>query len=185
MLDTFNEERYPIIKNLIKGTDLATRFMFAEQPLIRSLRLTLFAFFIKLYPVRKKINVLLSETQYNYEHSSIVSEHWNNSNGFKAGDRVPNEILSIQDKKIFLFDLLQGTSSIILIFSSSPQAVLLKKQMAHFAKAYIVSRDSRVYESFGLYEGVYIIRPDGYVGFRADFLDTDGCVHYFDTILKK
>ena len=173
LLKTFNEERYPIVKKLLKGTDFATVIMFSENPVLLALKNFILPIVNLLKPVKNVLSKNMSELLINYEDSSIVNEDWVGLGGIKAGHRAPD--VTINSKQ--LFDLLKNPKHCILVFGDV-------KKFKHFSdQANIYSLSSKAAKKYGIdKEGVYIIRPDGYIGYRSNKLNIEGCENYFSNL---
>jgi len=185
LLDTFNEERYPIIKTIIRTTDISTKIFFSKNVLLEKLKKIAFSIIDSSKMLKKKINKMLSGVIINYTSSSIVSENWKTKGGISAGERALPTSLPLKKSHFQLFDLLKSEKHTLLIFT--PNSNTIKKFTKHFSKLstiYNITKISKeLTKKYGiLKEGIYIIRPDGYVGFRSDFIDEKGCEHYFKTL---
>jgi 3-(3-hydroxy-phenyl)propionate hydroxylase len=176
LLDTFNEERYPIVKEILKGTDVATKFALSNNYFLLLLKSLLLPVIDLVKPIKKELVRNMSELLINYENSSIVKENWKSTKGIKAGYRALDIKIS---KKKQLFDVLKKGRHCILIFGNSGKF----RKLSKFSEVYSVKVKSKAGRLYGVEkEGIYIIRPDGYVGYRCDELNLGGCEGYFDMI---
>lgn len=175
LLDTFNEERYPIVEGILRGTDVATRIVLSNSLLSFVLRGVLFPLVDLISPIKKAIVENMSELLINYEDSSIVSEDWNGRGGIEAGHRAPD--VTVGSKQ--LFDLLKKPKHRILVVGDVKKFA----QFSDRATIHSVRSNSKAAKKYGLdKEGVYIIRPDGYVGYRSNTLNVEGCEAYFEKL---
>ena len=173
LLETFNEERYPIVKSILEGTDVATKIALSENRILLALKRLLFPVVNLIRPIKKAMVRNMSELRINYDDSSIISEDWKGLGGIKAGHRAPD--VTISSKKQ-LFDLIKSPRHCMLVFGD----VKMFKHFSDKANLYSVSANSEAAKVYGIHkEGVYIIRPDGYIGYRSNTLNINGCENYF------
>lgn len=132
--------------------------------------------------------------------------------GPRPGDRAPDVELTHNSTSMRLFELLRGTKHSLLLFdgvAATPEGYRnLARIAGHMAERYsehiqvhvIVPHDTRpdaltwqgsvildhegaVHDRYGASaECLYLIRPDGYVGYRAQPADADKLLAYLETI---
>ena len=71
LLDTYNEERLPIIKQLLATTEKATDFFNSESPYVHALIEHAFPIALSFEPIRRKSASIVSELGGNYRSSSL------------------------------------------------------------------------------------------------------------------
>ena len=164
LLDTYEEERLPIAAWLLGVTTKLHRQIFtANANLQRD------AEFLQL--------------ALNYRGSSLVRGETSVSTTLQAGDRAPDSpVEDRQGKAIRLFDLFRGTHFTLLEFAADSVAGVDQGATGDesFLRRYrvlrsgeVASRDGDVvakedfaWKSYGVEsDGLFLIRPDGYVGF--------------------
>ena len=86
LLDTFNEERYPIVKDIFKWTDFGTKIFFSKNVLLRKFKKIIFSVADYSKKIKKRLNKAMSGVLTDYGFSSIVSENWKGNKGIDAGE---------------------------------------------------------------------------------------------------
>lgn len=207
LLDSYEAERLPIGESVRRGTHWATRIVTLRNPVARAIRNRLAAWLSRVHSVRRRLTRELSELGVNYRGSPIVAEDWRGSpTGPKAGDRVPDVQLD-SGSPDRLFNVLNGTRHTLLLFEGSaggPDGTidairdLVRQRWAELVVAYritrtagtdagesILDRDGRLHRRFGArLPCVYLIRPDGYVGYRAQPPDPDRFAAAVERVLR-
>ncbi len=125
ILDSYHEERYPIGKQVLKGTDKLTKTATLKSPMKRKLRDIIFRILDWTKIAQRTMVPVLAEINYNYRKTSLVKAKginrlsWALGAGPCAGDRALDSSL-IDDKngKIKLYDILGGTPFHLLLFLS-------------------------------------------------------------------
>jgi 2-polyprenyl-6-methoxyphenol hydroxylase-like FAD-dependent oxidoreductase len=129
LLDTYQEERYPVGQAVLRGTDLGTRLVLARNPVARAFRERVIPVAAGLAPVRDRLLAAISQLAVNYRDSPVSVDADANTRdeargwfrrppaGLQAGDRVSD--IPLLDAgtggAISLFDLIaQGW--ILLLF---------------------------------------------------------------------
>jgi 2-polyprenyl-6-methoxyphenol hydroxylase-like FAD-dependent oxidoreductase len=96
LLDSYGAERAPIARDVLHGTDQATRTVDARSPVLEAIRNRVASFLSELDSVPQQISMGLSELGVNYRESPIVAEDLHgiaslhDFPGPHAGDRVPD-----------------------------------------------------------------------------------------------
>ncbi len=194
LLDTYDLERRPIAEAVLQGTDQATRLITLRNPLARWTRDRLIANLAPLRRFRHFVSEAISELRLNYPDSPLSAEDWNckPNEGPRPGERVPDLILDASSGEPGrLFDLLRGTRFTLLLFEAgegetanmlSTVADLVNQRYSEYVNVfrvvsskessrtgpYLDDPDHRIHQHFGARTpSLYLIRPDGHVGYRA------------------
>ncbi|HEX5992836.1 MAG TPA: FAD-dependent monooxygenase [Thermomicrobiales bacterium] len=127
LLDTYQAERHPIARGVLRGTHLGTRLFLAQNSLMRAVREYVVPAIVDIPPVRHRILGAVSQLTINYRGSPLSVDADNreegrrwlhrNARGPRAGDRVPDATLidACGSTPVALFDLIsQGW--VLLIF---------------------------------------------------------------------
>ena len=127
LLDTYQAERHPIARGVLRGTHLGTRLFLAQNSLMRAVREYVVPAIVDIPPVRHRILGAVSQLTINYRGSPLSVDADNreegrrglhrNARGSRAGDRVPDATLidACGSTPVALFDLIsQGW--VLLIF---------------------------------------------------------------------
>ena len=185
LLDTFGLERRPVAASILRGTDFATRAVLIKNPVGRGLRNSALSTFAKVAPLRRRTLDGVAELRVRYRRSPIVQESIRpkRRRGLRpvlAGDRAPDFKLPGDTGATRLYAKLGRTEHIVLFFTDGSRDGL---QGAHHCATGLGTMDGWITESlilpppygqqvYGLSgPTVLAIRPDGYVGLRADVAD--------------
>ena len=156
-----------------------------------------------LPPAQHKAFRALSELDIAYDVSRFVEDGESKlSGGPIPGQRAPNAAIA---RHRDVFDLISGYSFTVLALSRKPldagetdrvwsQLGTIGREAdgvkAHLVARVPVGRDPHVvfveradvFDAYGLKEAdsqaIYLVRPDGYVAWRGDGLDVEGCRHF-------
>lgn len=122
ILDSYQIERRPIAKHVLKGSTLMTSLITLKNYLLRQIRNHVLAFLVRKEVVNKKIAAAISETDIHYHNSPITTDkfcqNWLNKNHarIKAGDHLFDGTVSQHGKLLRLFDLVRGVKFCVLLF---------------------------------------------------------------------
>jgi 2-polyprenyl-6-methoxyphenol hydroxylase-like FAD-dependent oxidoreductase len=188
LLDTYNEERHFIAKNLYNVTDRFFRIMTNKSPLGNFFRINIFpALFRTLTSfetIRNKSLMRMSQLSVKYPKSSLNRKGRNapGSNSPVAGQRVPYCQLIIEG---IATDTLQLSEtyhfSVIIAYTEENQlkAFAVKefyqRNFNYPVKVYLFlqSKNPLLFKTWGITDtAVYIIRPDGHIIFGSSALET-------------
>ncbi|TLY48184.1 MAG: hypothetical protein E6K54_02810 [Gammaproteobacteria bacterium] len=185
LLDTYETERHPIGKILLKTTDQFFSLLTAPGFLISKLRNWLLPLLIKflfskrnlekhLFWFISQLNIHYDKNQFNYE---IIDKAYSNfKGGICPGHRAPNAPANTSD----LFTFLAEKPFNILCFKIREERVnnsiekingLIKNYKAWLQVHVFVlsSANKLLFKRYGVTSSaIYVIRPDGYVGFRIN-----------------
>src|SRR4030095_8310496 len=127
LIDTYNEERLPFAKRLVRTTDRAFSLITSENIIIEFLRVKIIPFLsgllLKREFFRKFIFKAVSQTGIEYRSRSLSL---NNGNDFlkdsaKAGDRTPYVFLNLNGNRTNIYELLKKPCFHLLIFGDEPE----------------------------------------------------------------
>ena len=185
LLHTYETERHAVGKILLKTTDQFFSLLTASGFLISKLRNVLLPWVIKflfskrniekhLFWFISQLNIHYVENQFNYE---IIDKSYSSfKGGVCPGHRAPNAPANASD----LFTLLAEKPFNILYFEvrkvseskSLEKIISLTKNYKQWLKVHIFdlsSTNKLLFERYGvIFSAIYVIRPDGYVGFRIN-----------------
>jgi hypothetical protein len=117
--------------------------------------------------MQNQIVSFISETAIHYRDSSIVTDAGGSGN-LRAGDRMPNPEVTLAN----------GTQQALLAPLTRPQHLLITQHIPDPTRLASSPRDvtlvelapqqlSEVAEHFDSEAGMWLVRPDGYLGFRG------------------
>ena len=134
LLDTYQAERHPIARGVLRGTHLGTRLFLAQNPLMRAVREQAVPAIVSIAPIRRRILAAVSQLTIGYRGSflSVDADSRDEARGWlrlhgrglRAGERVPDGTLidTRGSTSVALFDLIsQGWA--LLIFPGDEATV--------------------------------------------------------------
>jgi len=189
LLDSYNEEREPVARMVLTLTDRLTRMGTMQNPLGRHVRDALLSILTGMHPVEDRIAETMAEIGIHYRRSSIV--FGNGGQALRAGDRAPDcEFIVGTDRRLVrLYELLHEPVHHLLIFvDQEPELEAgafceeIAQAFAGVIKAFVVTSAAHECSSTSLRDvdgvalfncraesgTIFLIRPDGYIGFRGD-----------------
>lgn len=142
LLDTYEEERQPVARATLRGTDFATRLGMLNRPLARRVRGTVAGFLSSFDAVQERITRTVAELDVHYRRSSAVLDDTSAmplggqlvdrflfARGPHAGDRAPDVPLGDGDDR--LHDAFAGVRATLLVFVSTPEGAADAALLAH------------------------------------------------------
>ena len=180
LLDSYEAERKPVDEAVIRQTDRATRLVSLHGIVARFIRDHMMSLLTQIPAVAEQLGEGLSGLAVNYRHSPIVEEHGAGMAGLAAGDRAPDAPLAAAKDAVplRLYDLFTEHRHVLLLLGDGPESTLPGFPETVFAAHRIlppgvsggdfIDREGMVAKCYGPAPAAYVIRPDGYVGFRGD-----------------
>lgn len=180
LLDTFEEERKPIARLVLRGTSAASNLVFGMNPIVRFLREQLVFRFLRTAFAQRRLFGRVSQLEVNYRESSLAA-HFDQSFSrirVRAGDRAPDVVFKRGSEKVSLFQLI-GSFGMLALFGPGQNSHRMTAALAGLhIRSFIVSAQSagtlpdeyledlhgdfaRLYGANGPF--LYLIRPDGHV----------------------
>ncbi len=204
LLDSYQAERYPIVKAIVKDTEKLTRFIISENVFFIWARNMIVRFLQNRKSFLNKIAMKMTQLSIDYQNSPIIDYHTINRQSPKPGMRTPD--VQIQNGK-HLFDYLQNPKHNILLFSgqnpsnhimtdlqeiqkwitenyaSLTCSFIVINDPAQISNTTIYDSDLLIHKKFNIqHPGIYIIRPDSYIGACNATIDKKIISQYFDKI---
>jgi 2-polyprenyl-6-methoxyphenol hydroxylase-like FAD-dependent oxidoreductase len=181
LLDTYQEERVPVMRNVLRETEAITDLMTSRRPLVRRLLRGLAPRLGRARPVQQLVPFRVSQIAIGYRRSPL-SVNRGRAGRLRAGDRVPDQPVSSrvahgdawQDRSLFgLLDPSRFTLLIVHPVGSDAAGVDWCEAVRPWPVIRVVgiappsdaSARARFEANFGRSRGVLLVRPDGYVGF--------------------
>jgi FAD binding domain len=169
LLETYHDERHPNAMSLINTTDRAFSVLVSGHPLARFVidwvvpRLAPIA--LKNKRMQKRFFMSFSQTGLNYRHRTLSLEHLHAQ--VKAGDRFP--WFMDDDQDVFL--KMTGTRFTLFALGDwSTHNPHLEQWRSSLLEVVCISNQG-AYLKTGLTDGLYLVRPDGYIGLSTKNLD--------------
>jgi 2-polyprenyl-6-methoxyphenol hydroxylase-like FAD-dependent oxidoreductase len=168
LLDTYEEERRPNALKLINTTDRLFNYLVSDHPFARFVidwvlpRLAPVA--LKSRWLQRRFFLTFSQTALNYRARSLSVNTL--SAPIQAGDRFPWFSSNGDD----VFNRMSGTTFTLFAVGSWAKRV---DSLAHWQNAVdVVSiTDAAAARAAGLVDGLYLVRPDGYISLTCQDLD--------------
>ncbi len=178
LLASYDRERKPVAHNSFEQTSAAARIATASSWLLERIRDGILSRLGSLEPVHEHVHDSPTQVGLHYRHSPIVCE-CGGSSLLHAGDRAPDcEVIDETGSRARLFKFLNEPLHTALMIAPPEDADLQR-----FAQLFITYRDimhgavlvdgDAYFRANYMQEGggLYVIRPDGYVGFRGSARD--------------
>lgn len=169
LLDSYEEERGEVGKELLRFTKRGLKLASTSNPILERARDALAPIVTKLPPVQHSAMGFVSETAIEYRSSSAVQDYGGDGH-LRAGDRLPDLPLKNSGGCSALLE--DWTSPWHRVFGLNLDAddiETLRKNVRH-ADVVSLSTADLGYEGrrlFGDDGKLFVLRPDGYLGFRA------------------
>ncbi len=193
LLDSYQSERQPIIKDIATQADDLTNMVLFDKSFINKLRK--FSKDISKHPeLSKQIGEQLTQVDIQYKNSPIINyEKIPDENSPQPGERAPNVKIN---NSFTLYSFLHNAYYNILIFNNHPATDedlskikelenLINKNFSSIVKMFIISKENtneinniildtsnRISQRYqATHSAIYIIRPDNYIGYYNNEID--------------
>jgi hypothetical protein len=194
LLDSYEIERAPVASAVLRETEMLTRMLTLENTAARHLRDRIMPVLTGTARIEHSIATQDAEVDVTYHRSPIVHERHGRhgearaAGAPRAGERAPDvEGLEHDGRGARLFDLLRGSRHVLLLFPGAQSngalagaASELEMRYGELVRTLVVTPDvasgpqvlrdprgelQRRYHA--AQACVYLVRPDGYIGFAA------------------
>lgn len=180
LLDTYDEERKPIAREVLRSTSAVSSIIFAMNPIARCVREWLLFPILRTQFVQRRLFAKLSQLEMNYRGRSL-SAHFDGMFSrvrVRAGDRAPDVVFKKAGEKVPLFQLLGSCGMIALLGQSENSHEIAGALAALGVRPFIVwpkGAETQPAESLEDFYGdfarlygargpfLYLLRPDGHV----------------------
>jgi hypothetical protein len=169
ILDSYEEERGEVGRALLRFTERGLKLATISNPIVEKLRDTFAPIVVLLPPVQRGAVGFVSETAIEYRSSSIVADYGGDGH-MRAGDRLPD--LPLQNRIVRSSLLEDWTAPKHRVFGLNLDKDDIETMKREIRDAEVVAvATSDFYDEGRRLLGddgkVFVLRPDGYVGFRA------------------
>jgi hypothetical protein len=189
LLDTYGEDRIPVIRNVLTKTERLTAAIGSENPVFRTIFNHVAPLVVGTEFVQEKSAARMSQVALNYRESSLSETHGYHGS-LRAGDRVPDMTLRVMNKaggaeqappEVRLFSPVgplpvhavlrqRGRSGGTARRDSSEAGGLagLHRRLSDRAVESDAVESKHFASVFGSSPGMVLMRPDSYVGFMGE-----------------
>jgi 2-polyprenyl-6-methoxyphenol hydroxylase-like FAD-dependent oxidoreductase len=172
LLDTYDAERRPVARTLLRGTDVMFAAMVSRGPgglLIRHFAPGLVLRLLLVPAIRRRLVRFMSELGIGYPHSPL---------SVNGGDRAPDATFRRADGTTGqVFDLFRVPGYVALLLGDAPELTATADRINHLYGADVdahVIADPTVRAKYGVPNGGQIlVRPDRYIALRTASTDAN------------
>lgn len=142
LLDTYETERQPVARAVLRGTDIGTRLLLGANPAGRGFREYVLPVVTALGPVRERLLAVVSELMIGYRHSPLSVDapdeddgrlRLERCGGLRAGVRIPDAELQGRDgRPVRLFECF-SRGWMMLLFAGETGASEQPREIARLA----------------------------------------------------
>ena len=198
LLDSYEAERYPVAKTVLRGSDRGFALETASHPVARWVRANIATRLVgpltRLNAVRSAIFALFSQTWIGYPHSPAVADKRSRRARPRPGDRAPFGRFQITNQRASVFDVCGGARHHLLLFEaptpdtrSSSRRHMLEGILARYAVDITIhdvpAAEPTLHARYGARTPlVWLIRPDGHLAYSGAPDNLDGLRSYLDRI---
>ncbi len=192
LLDTYEEERMPVARAVVAATHRAFALATSRSPLLRVVRPRVAGLAVatlrRSAPLRRRAFRMIGELDVRYRRRALTREGQPRlKRGPRAGDRLPDAPL----RDGTLQRALPATAFAIVLAGppgSWPQDGIAHEWGSLLETVHVDEvRDPAAHHRLGLRRGDvahWVIRPDGYIGYRAGGDDVTGALAYLRSALR-
>jgi hypothetical protein len=161
LLDTYDRERGLVGDRLLRRTSLGLAAATTTNPFLRRLRNSLARSASHLDTIQTRLTAFISETDIHYPRSPIAVDHGGGDAHLQPGHRVPNPPLPTGGH---LLDPLSTGRHLAIL----PPDISIPDFLRTFASITELSPTTHELQHLlGTQNQIFLIRPDGYLGFRG------------------
>ena len=171
LLDTYQADRLPLIKTLIRTTETATRAFNSTNPIVHQLITRIAPIALATDQVQNRATAMLGEIGVNYRDSPI-SKPGGRIGHLQAGDRLPDVDVTIAGEPAHLYDLLDLTRLTLLVTDPAAdteqlapwqEILTIRHIAADTGEPDLPGPDRQFAADLKSHPGLLLIRPDAYV----------------------
>jgi 2-polyprenyl-6-methoxyphenol hydroxylase-like FAD-dependent oxidoreductase len=182
LLDTYNAERLPNAKNLVKTTDTFFNLVASPNPFLVFVRLYIFPYVANLLfsldVVKRFVFPRISQIAINYRRSNLSKNH--GTFKVKAGDRMPYFQMNNQS----VYDRMNEPKFHLLAFGGDGFAGV-GSDLEDLLDVRNLALTTEVAEIFGNDKPfIVLVRPDNYIGLISSVPSLDEVNEYMAKVLK-
>ncbi len=213
-LETYDEERHPVARNVLRITNLFFRSAFSSRPWVRWIRRFLGAWLLKQHWIQTRMRDFVSELYVHYRGSSLVKSDLRWKRFPLAGDRIPDGVFvdAATRKEVRIFDLLRSLEHVLLVCADDADGFSkgqrigdeVSRRFGLHVQVYqvwtgvgspkefttrhpiLLDPSSQVSDALGMpHDGLLLMRPDGYIGFTGRVVRATRLIGHLKLFLKE
>lgn len=179
LLDSYEKERLPVAKRLLKETTRMTRLLTFSQNRFPALYYWAMRLLNSTKKGREKAVHLISELALSYPMPSPEDKGWE---GPRPGQRAPD---AQEENGIRVFDYLKSPNCVLLLFSENlPVQKAVEQEYGKWVEVRVVEGKMARQKYAAETTSLYLVRPDGYIAFRSRKGESEEILTYLSNFLK-
>jgi 2-polyprenyl-6-methoxyphenol hydroxylase-like FAD-dependent oxidoreductase len=201
LLDTYNEERRPIAREVLQRTSGISSVIFAMNPIARFVREQLIFPILRTQFVQRRLFAKLSQLEMNYRgrNLSVDFDGMFSRVRVRAGDRTPDVVFERAGEKVSLLQLIRSSGMMALLGPGTQSEEVASMLAALRIRPFVIlpkgaeARSAEcledVYGDFARFYGargsfLYLLRPDGHVGLFQPRIERNQLASYLRKIRR-
>lgn len=185
LLESYESERLPVAKTVLKMTTRLTRLLTIYQKWFPIGFVWILRWVFSNKKLRQKMTIAFSELGIHYPQSPIIKQTFRNKDwkGPKPGERAPDAHLADGSR---LFEKFKTTRNHVLLLFANNQALIhgIQQEYGKWVDIFVVNGEEVQKKYAAETNTLYVIRPDGYIGFRSKAFKIEEVVSYFLQLFK-
>jgi 2-polyprenyl-6-methoxyphenol hydroxylase-like FAD-dependent oxidoreductase len=169
LLDSYEEERGEVGKALLRFTERGLKMATTSNPVVERVRDIVGPLLAMLDPVQQRAVGFISETAIEYRSSSVVHDYGGDGH-LRAGDRLPDLPLRSPGRQTTLLDGWTVPRHRVFGLNLDQDDIQTMRTDLPNADVVPLATTDLQYEGrrlFGDDGKIFVLRPDGYLGFRS------------------
>lgn len=195
LLESYEEERIPVITNVVETTDRLTKLLLLSNPVLLFLRKQFMRLLFSIPAVTRYIAARMTQIKIRYQKSLAMDNRSDTSQGLPVGERAPDVALNHTE---YFYDYLNDTKHHLLCFTGDKdifKAVDVCKQI-HYAllgplkdlmKLHLITPhridepmdqilddNNHLHQTYQINKlTLLVIRPDGYIAYKTSKIEIE------------
>jgi hypothetical protein len=187
LLDSYHAERHPIAAAVLRFTDFTFRTGLAAGSVLRFLRPILLPTLLGSRLVQSKATRTIAQLELEVRKSPIVEERRLLAKGPHAGDRAPDALFGHDGEQLRMFDVLHGTTHVLFAHHAHTDVITkLRRELSPDVVRIVIADEGEELDAryhLGSASAIWVVRPDGYIGFRQSGDDPEPVLAWFAKVL--
>ncbi len=180
LLDTYQDERYPIGRQVIKEVEQRRKSFAVRGKIGRALRDLMFRIVLNIQALQRQVSFTMSQIGQSYHGRSWLAEQTDRVRKARAGDRAPDGPLL--DGR--LFEKFSPARFTLLVFGTNADVPSLPLEVGVVVIDMNIDTTEKLRTKYQAQKGALVlVRPDGHIGFRGALTDSDALRAYVNRLL--